>query len=173
VVEKVIGEELVEHFKIPAALHLFGIPAHDRLRGIVHTADAQLFARIARNPAIQGRTARVTEPLVGYVPDRASAIHLAIEWGCRIERLPGLKVVTPMTEAGRRVAELYATAMAAADRGPGTPRPSGGSMTAAEWEAIEAAIDVRRPRGRPRKAPPMTPAARKRRQRARARGIAV
>jgi hypothetical protein len=39
VVEKVIGEELVEHFKIPATLHLFGVPAHDRLRGLTRIVD--------------------------------------------------------------------------------------------------------------------------------------
>src|SRR5258705_463853 len=39
VVEKVIGEELVKHFKIPAALHLFGVPAHDRLRGLTRIVD--------------------------------------------------------------------------------------------------------------------------------------
>ena len=38
VIEKVVGEEFVEHFEIPAALHLFGVPADDCLRGFAHTA---------------------------------------------------------------------------------------------------------------------------------------
>jgi hypothetical protein len=33
VVEKIIGEEFLEHFEIPAALHLLGVAANDSLRG--------------------------------------------------------------------------------------------------------------------------------------------
>jgi hypothetical protein len=34
VVEKVIGEELVEYFEISTALHFFGIATNDRFRGL-------------------------------------------------------------------------------------------------------------------------------------------
>ena len=31
-IDKIVGEEFVEHFEIPAALHLFGVAADDGLR---------------------------------------------------------------------------------------------------------------------------------------------
>src|SRR5438309_1913124 len=56
VVKKVVGEEFVEHFEIPTALHLFGVPAHSRLRGPTHIIDRHgifsTYLLLARCPAI-------------------------------------------------------------------------------------------------------------------------
>ena len=38
VVEKIVGEEFLEHFKIPTALHLLGVAANDSLRGFADVA---------------------------------------------------------------------------------------------------------------------------------------
>ena len=38
VIEKIVGEEFLEHLKIPAALHLLGVAADDSLGGFANVA---------------------------------------------------------------------------------------------------------------------------------------